>query len=229
MINIQKKNIPYKCYFEKNNEKFSLEMINKEKKIIFNIFRENSIPSTLYSKEYTLEDLQKIAKYFKVFDYIDEAFGDIKNKLDKKEYEIISDEIDKKIEIKIKTNIYNSDFSLDVPVKILEPEKIIKDLCVTIKKHDNEIKELLKIKEPEKQFEKLEEKIKKLEDLINLKIKEKKESILFEKSTIIKKEYERKLLESFIKENDSSKKEIYPILLYKATVDGDNADNFHQN
>jgi hypothetical protein len=60
--------------------------------------------------------LQKIAKYFKVFDYIDEAFGDIKNKFDKKEYEIISDEIDKKIEIKIKTNIYNSDFSLDVPV-----------------------------------------------------------------------------------------------------------------
>ena len=137
--------------------------------------------------------MQKIAKYFKVFDYIDEAFGDIKNKLDKKEYEIISDEIGKKIEIKIKANIYNSDFSLDVPVKILEPEKIIKDLCVTIKKHDNEIKELLKIKEPEKQFEKLEEKIKKLEDLINLKIKEKKESILFEKSTIIKKEYERKL------------------------------------
>ena len=115
-----------------------------------------------------------------------------------------------------------------IKIKILEPEKIIKDLCVTIKKHDNEIKELLKIKEPEKQFEKLEEKIKKLEDLINLKIKEKKESILFEKSTIIKKEYERKLLESFIKENDSSKKEVYPILLYKATVDGDNAGNFHQ-
>ena len=32
MINAQKKNIPYKYYFEKNNEKFSLEMINKEKK-----------------------------------------------------------------------------------------------------------------------------------------------------------------------------------------------------
>ena len=228
----QIKKASYNYFDERNNEKFIFDIIiNKKNLIQFNIKRENSIPNTFYSKEFSLEDLQKISKYFKVFDLMEEVFDDIKSKFDKKDYEINFEEIETKINIKIKTNVNNLDFSLEIPIKKLEPEKIIKDLCITIKKHDDNIKELLqrKRKEPDKKYDEkikeLEKKFKNLEDIINLKKIDK--IILFEKSTIIKNNYERKLLESFIKENDVSKKEIFPVLLYKATVDGDNAVNFH--
>ena len=86
------------------------------------------------------------------------------------------------------------------------------------------IKELLK-KSNEK-IEELEKKIINLENIIlNSKIKN---NILFEKSTIIKTELERHLLESFIKENDRTKTIINPILLFKATVDGDTTKDFHE-
>ena len=74
----------------------------------------------------------------------------------------------------------------------------------------------------------LEKKVKNLEEIINLKIKDKKDIILFEKSTIIKNDYERKMLENFIKENDKTKKEIFPNLLFKASVNGDEAEDFHK-
>ena len=51
---------------------------------------------------------------------------------------------------------------------------------------------------------------------------------LFEKSTIIENDYERRLLESFIKENDKTKTEINPILIFKSSVDGDDSKKFHE-
>ena len=101
----------------------------------------------------------------------------------------------------------------------------MKELLDLIKKDNNEIKQTLK--EYNEKIEGLEKK-KNLENIINLKKKDKPEIILFEKSTIIKNDYERKLLESFIKENDTSKKYICPNLLFKATVDGDTPKDFHK-
>ena len=59
------------------------------------------------------------------------------------------------------------------------------------------------------------------------KIKDKRKT-LFEKSTIIENNYERRLIESFIKEMDKSKIEINPILLFKSSVDGDSSKKFHE-
>ena len=49
----------------------------------------------------------------------------------------------------------------------------------------------------------------------------------FVNSTIIENNFERKILISFIREIDTSKKYFYPAMLYKATVDGDNSQTFH--
>lgn len=67
-----------KFELEKNNEKFKLELIIKGSKLGIKIEQENSIPNTVYYKDYFLEDLQKIANYFKVFDSIDDVFEDLK-------------------------------------------------------------------------------------------------------------------------------------------------------
>ena len=116
---------------------------------------------------------------------------------------------------------------MEIPIKNKKNERYFEELCTIIKKDNNEIKEMLK-KSNEK-VDELEKKINKLEKIIvNLTSKEKQENILFEKSTIIKTDFERKLLESFIKENDASKKIINISLLFKATVDGDTPIDFHK-
>lgn len=61
----------------------------------------------------------------------------------------------------------------------------------------------------------------------NKRIKKYSNKKLFEKSTIIENDYERRLLVSFIKENDKTKTEIYPVLLFKSSVDGDSSQKFH--
>ena len=71
-----------------------------------------------------MNDLQKISKYFIIFETVDECFSDLKQKFDDNNYEIILNNINEKITIKIKTNIANKDFNLDIPVKKLEEEKI---------------------------------------------------------------------------------------------------------
>ena len=66
----------------------------------------------------------------------------------------------------------------------------------------------------------LEKKVKNLEEIINLKIKDKKDIILFEKSIIIKNDYERKMLENFIKENDKTKMKFFLIYYLKPVLMG---------
>ena len=145
-----------------------------------------------------------IAKYFKIFDSIEDIYVDLNHKFEENNYEINLEQIESKIVIKIKTNIYKSDFFLEIPIKNHEIHNELKEVLDLIKNNNNEIKQTLK--EYNEKFEKLEKKINNLENIINSKIKYKPEIILFEKSTIIKNDYERKLLESFIKENDTSKK-----------------------
>ena len=62
----------------------------------------------------------------------------------------------------------------------------------------------------------------------NWLIKHKNKYNLFEELTIIKTDSEKKLLESFIKENNSAKKIINTKLLFKATIDGDTPKDFHR-
>ena len=57
-------------------------------------------------------------------DSIDECFADFKLKCDDNNYEMILNDINSKITLKIKTNIANKDFNLDIPIKKPEQEKI---------------------------------------------------------------------------------------------------------
>ena len=115
---------------------------------------------------------------------------------------------------------------MEIPVKKLEQEKSYSKFIyhISIRNFDNEISE----KKYYEKFDEIEKKFKYFENILNLKTIENKKDILFENSTIIKNDLERRLLESFIKENDNTKKEILPNLLFKASVNGDNSQDFHK-
>ena len=122
-----------------------------------------------------------------------------------------------KITISFKTNVINSDYTLEFTPKKLSTEEMFQNLY-------NIIDDLVK------KNQNLEERVKALE-----KFKEEEEKIKienethFKESIILKNKDERDLLIRFIEENDQSKKGIINgKLLYRASRDGDKVSIFHQ-
>ena len=108
-----------------NNKKqiFFLTIKQNNDKIEFVIYCQNYFPNIYYVKEFSLNDLQQLSKYFQLFDSVNECFADLKQKFEGNNYEMILNEINDKITLKIITNIVNKDFSLDIPIKKIEQEK----------------------------------------------------------------------------------------------------------
>ena len=224
---------------KKKSDLFFMSLQQKNDKIEFCINCQSNFPYQCYWKEFSLNDLLKISKYFQLFDSLDECFNDLKQKLDENNYEIILNNINEKIILKIKINIANKDFNLEIPFKKLEQEKIYYKF---ISPHPNINGKYFNNEESsvENYIEKIDkyfnEKLKRYKNIIDNDEIEKgnechyknKNKVLFEKSTIIENDYERRLLESFIKENDKTKTEINPILIFKSSVDGDNSKKFHE-
>jgi hypothetical protein len=229
------------------NEMFFLTFNQKNDKIDFTINCQTSFPSLVYGREFSLNDLQKISKYFNLFDSIDECFADFKLKFDDNNYEMILNDINSKITLKIKTNVANKDFNLDIPIKKPEQEKIY---CKFIFPNSNNKynyyndNESLSIKLIDKIDKYLDKKMTIFTNNMypkidesgsesdsekeNKRIKKMKTKKIFEKSTIIENDFEKRLLISFIKENDKTKTEIFPVLLFKSSVDGDSSQKFHE-
>ena len=198
------------------NDTFTIKMDLKQDLIVINLNKNDSISSVPYSNEFDLTNLQKKANIFKLFDSIKEAYEEIKQRF--KENNCTLNFGNEKITISFKTNVINSDYTLEFMPKKLGTEerfqnlyKIIDDL---VKKNQN-FEERLKALEKNK------------EEQEKLKI-EKEKVTHFNESIILKNKDERDLLIRFIEENDQSKKgKINGKLLYRASRDGDKASIFH--
>ena len=124
-----------------NKVKFQIELTLNENSININIIKKNSIPFINYFSNFSLEDLQNKSRFFKVFDYITEAYEDLKQRFIDKNYLLKSSE--KKIILTIKTNVFKSDFNLEIPIKEQDISTIVKELCQIVQKQDKEIKEIM--------------------------------------------------------------------------------------
>ena len=67
-----------KIKLNKKNEIFFLTIKQKNDKIELIINCQNSFPGIYYTQEFSLNDLQKISKYFIIFETVDECFSDLK-------------------------------------------------------------------------------------------------------------------------------------------------------
>ena len=213
---------------ESEGKIFSIKIILSSN-IIIEIYELEKIQYLLYIKGFSLEDLIKTNKIFKVCETINEAYN-------------IFEEI---LEANISSIKLKEDNSLILIINILLPGGKTENVEISLNKREiskyNQIGELIqKVKNLEEKNKNLEEKNKKLEEEIN-EIKEWKNKIqkLF-KDEIEEKEFgiQSKLIENttdlnFLKNrlinNDPNlnQKNINFKLLYRATRDGDNFNDFH--
>ena len=183
--------------------------------IIFKISKENSLIEDEYSNEFTLEDLHKNSKFFKICENISNIRSSLEETFQiKKPILKIEEDLIKLTIIPIISALGES--ILLIPKNKNKDKEKISILSNIIKKQQNEINNLNKnVNNHEERIKKLEEKINKLEEIINVG------NII--KSDIIKTKEQIDLLNEWI----NNKNNKYS-LIYKGSRDGDSYNTFHE-
>ena len=205
--------------FEKNikleEKEFTLQMINLNGDMNLLLKEINSLMNETYSNLFTLNDLQKINNYFKMFDIVNDVIMNLSKLIEKNKYKISKRDND--VEINFMPDILiKGEIKLNLFLKEKNQNEKINDLNVLsisiLKRLDNLEKENLELKSKVKE---LTEKVEKLSN-------PNKGKKLFNDSLILITEtYKEKML-NFIGEKIES-----TVLLYRGTRDGDLAKNFH--
>ena len=183
----------------KDDYKLSIILFSESIKFILNNKTEND-DQLKYEKNLTFEELNKISKWFKIFDTLDEVFIDIVKLMENKQIKISKEENFAKLIFNI--NIEKiKEFEILLEKKELSKDEIINILI----KENKELKNRLNILE--KRFDSLEKRLK---------------NEIWE-SNIINDE-DKKLLNNWINLNNDKKIK----LLYKASRDGDNYQDFYR-
>ena len=206
--------------FEKNikleEKEFTLQMININGDMNLFLKEINSLMNETYSNIFTLNELQKINNYFKMFDIINDVIMNLSKLIEENKYKI--SKRDKTVEINYMPDILiKGEIKLNLFLKEKNPNEKINDLNVLsisiLKRLDNLENENLELKSKVKE---LTEKVEKLSN-------PNKNKKLFNDSLILTTEtYKEKML-YFIGEKIEATE-----LLYRGTRDGDLAKNFHE-
>ena len=227
-----------------DDKKYILKLSYNSEILSFEIIENNSVSLKEFSLLQTYDELQKIDKYFILFDSIEDIYNSLKRLIEEKNLELIREE--NTIQIKIKNSITNKYFYINIQKRekniknkidslfnyIVSLNKKVNDLENQIKntnKENNLLKQNLKLYE--NQNKEINEKIKVLQDQINdlksLKLSSNIktdliENNMFENSNIIKQD-EVNLILSWFDEKPKKFK-----LLLDSKVDGDLNSTFYQ-
>ena len=228
----------YHINYLNKNYLVKLGKLNKSEKIVVILEETDIIKNYLYKSEFSLDDLKRLSKLFRIFDSIDEAYNDI-NDIKIKKVEL--NEIDINLILKSLSS-KTEDIIIKVKKNSLNNEKINEILFNELNEIKTELKEekiknenLKKIvDELVKKNNLLENKVKELLDWKNSQLikkeKNKDDNNINEQidSKIIKTKEEIELLskrltsKGFIKNS----KVIFN-LLYRASRDGDSPHDYH--
>ena len=206
--------------FEKNikleEKEYTLQMINENGYMNLLLKEINSLMNETYLSLFTLNELQKINNYFKMFDIVNDVIMNLSKLIEKNKYKIFKK--DKTVEISFIPDILiKGEIKLNLSLKEKNQNEKINDLNTLsisiLQRLDNLEKENLELKLKVKE---LTEKVEKLSN-------PNKDKKLFNDSLILASEtYKEKML-NFIGEKIETTE-----LLYRGTRDGDLAKNFHE-
>ena len=204
-----------------NEKKYKIIISQISKNLLIKSILLNSLPPIEYEKEYSKNDLNKISKFFKMFDDVDDLIPEITSRIEKNKFKIIINE-----------NIFQIDFCVDIKnindfSLFLQKKKNIVTIEYLYDLINNVINEINELKIDNKQLKNENQQLKKeindLKKIIKEKEQEKKKEIeIFKDSNIINNEEEKNLILNWIKPNTKMKFN----LLYQVSRDRDRISTF---
>ena len=212
--------------YDKKNYKLTLKYENNNLNIT--CLEINSIPSNKYEMKYSKKDLEKISRFFIIYDSIEDSLPELINQIEKKE--IIINITSSSLQITFKIKILNfKDFTLELLKQKNDVETTIEFLCETVNYLKNENMELKNENvELKKEINELKLKIQEINEIIK-PIQEEKlriENIIqknFLESKIISENHEKELILKWI----NPKSNIKLTLLFQSSRDGDRISTFY--
>ena len=123
-----------------NNKKYKIILLKGENSIIFNVTEIGDIKGTLYKNEVSFNKFEKMDKYFRQFDNIEEIYLDLSRR---KDNEIKVEEIENNIKLTLTYEIRNEqkDLPFILTQENLDINKIVMNLCEKSKEIDDLKKE----------------------------------------------------------------------------------------
>ena len=202
------------------SDQYIFSIIFSGETIQFIIKKENDT-SFKFEKSLSMEQLNKISKWFKIFDSLDEVFDDIIKLMEKKQINVNMEQ--NSVNLKFNINMEKiKEFDILLEQKELSKDEIINNLIKDNKELKTKVEHLeKKMNDYEKRLNIIEEKLSnKKENMQN--ISNKGNNDIFD-SNIINEE-DKNILNDWININNDKKIK----LLYKASRDGDNYQDFYR-
>ena len=203
-----------------NGEEYLIFLdVDSSQQLKIKVNKKNESSKIEYIYEGALDDLQKLSKYFLLFDNIEEIKDQLISFIENNQI------------ILTKTN--NNEIKLNIEINITKRVEKIEFILVN-QKHSNEIKvnEILnKISFLEKENKSLRKELNELKELFKDEINEKKllKNNIKGKNDIITKISQYNLLLNGINNmNNLKNKNMILNLIYKATINGDKSEDFHR-
>ena len=135
-----------------------------EKLITFELQEENIFPKKQYLKEFSLDDLIKIGKIFRLFDSLEEVLNFFQKLINNKNVSILK-ENEKEIKIKIYNSLFENYFFMTIPIKESDIKSEMNNITQYIISLNNKINELEKIvNENKKEVNELKKEKKQIEN-----------------------------------------------------------------
>ena len=166
-----------------NEKKYKIIISQISKNLLIKSILLNSLPPIEYEKEYSKNDLNKISKFFKMFDDVDDLIPEITSRIEKNKFKIIINE-----------NIFQIDFCVDIKnindfSLFLQKKKNIVTIEYLYDLINNVINEINELKIDNKQLKNENKELKKeindLKKIIKEKEQEKKKKLKFSKIQIL--------------------------------------------
>ena len=121
--------------YDKKNYKLTLKYENNNLNIT--CLEINSIPSNKYEMKYSKKDLEKISRFFIIYDNIEDSLPELINQIEKKE--IIINTTSSSLQITFKIKLLNcKDFTLELLKQKNDVETTVEFLCETVNYLKNE-------------------------------------------------------------------------------------------
>ena len=197
--------VPIIVKIKEGDNPYTIRFSVESSTLVVNVSEDETVPMINYSFKYSLSDLGKVNRYFRMFESLEELIPELKNLCDEKKVKIQKNKGSVILTLNVPLKNQN-EANLTIPQAEMEPKQVIADLCSTV----NELKKKIKSMEisyiPEEKLEK------------NLKSKD-----------IFLDEEEKKMVNNWILKTLKSEqgKKVQMTLLYKLTTHGNNGSTFH--